>query len=133
MSKIHKVAVIKFIGRYVDYDDYADNIVASIPAWEEVNDEEFKLLNEASHYAHQHNLSTGYQVIELLTLQDAAVIGSIRQYVQSVEVERKRIEHENIEKKRKAEERKLKKLTKDKMEREALFKHLKQEFETTDQ
>ena len=131
MERTHKGAIIKFMGGYVDYDDYADNIVRSIPFWEEVDQRQYDILTEAADFARLNKLSSGYQIIELLTSQDTEVITTVQQYLDSVEQERKRIEADRAERAQKETERKMRKLAKDKLTREQLYKQLQQEFNET--
>lgn len=127
-NSTHKVAIVRFIGGYTGYDDYNDTIVSSITNWEEVDESQYQLLVSAAQYAASHRLAASYQVMELLDTNSEPVIASVQKYTEYIAKQQEQVQREKDEKKRKAEQRQLAKLAKDKKAREDLYKKLKDEF-----
>lgn len=124
--KTHFVAIIKVVDHYYNYGDDYDTIARSISDWEEVDEETFKLLLDASSYS-THS-SNRFYVIERLKTDSPAVINTVSAYVEYLRKQKEAKEKAEAERKAKAEARRLKKLAKDETARLALFEQLQKEF-----
>lgn len=124
--KTHFVAIIKVVDHYYNYGDDYDTIAQSISDWEEVDEETFKLLRDASSYS-THS-SNRFYVIERLKTDSPAVINTVSAYVEYLRKQKEAKEKAEAERKAKAEARRLKKLAKDETARLALFEQLQKEF-----
>lgn len=125
--KTHFVAIIKPIDHYYDYDSY-DTVIQSISNWEEVDDETFQLLRDASTYVTERDLGRPFIVIERLTTKSPVVINTVSEYVEYLAQAKAKKEAEAAERKAKASAKALQKLAKDEEARRKLYEQLQKEF-----
>lgn len=133
-EKMHKIAIVKFVGEYTSYDDYESNIVRSITEWELVDSETFDLLRKASQYLYGNiadNGDTRFQVIEFLNTKSTDVVSTVSAYVEMV---RKREEANQLEANKraaKAAEKKRRAALSDEAKKRELYLQLQKEFGDT--
>lgn len=118
----HKIAIIKVKEYYPGYgDDGYEMIVQSITDWEEVSDEDYRVLKTA-----QSQL--GYIVLEQPVDTPKFIAKTIADYKAWVLAEEERRQKEAKERADKALERKMKKSLKDKQSKLEMFKKLQEEL-----
>lgn len=127
-SKTHFVAIVKLVDHYYNYGDDYDTIAQTISEWEEVDEETFKLLKNASTYRANYADDNRFIVLERLKTDSPAVINTVSAYVKHIAKQKAAQEKAEAERKAKADERRLKKLAKDEKARLELFEKLQAEF-----
>lgn len=125
--KTHLVALIRPLEHYYDYDSY-DTIIQSISDWEEVDEETFQLLKNASNYVTDYNQGRPFVVIERLTTKSPTVTNTVSAYVAHLAKQKAEQEAAAAAKRAKAEKRRLDKLMKDEDKRRQLYEQLQREF-----
>lgn len=116
----HKIAIIKSrtFENYSDYDDYSiQRIVETITDWEEVSDEDYRILVAAQS---RHN----FQVLEQPVDTKQFIAKTISEYREFVKAEEKRLAEEKRQREEAALQRKFKKELKDKASKEKMLAKL---------
>lgn len=124
-SKTHFVAIVKAVEHYYNYGDDYDMVAQSISEWEEVDEESFKLLKNASTYG---DGDSRFIVLERLKTDSPPVINTVSAYVKHIAKQKAAQEAAAATRKATADARRLKKLAKDEKARLALFEQLQAEF-----
>ena len=120
----HKIAIITTRNITVsDYDGYDTNITIaqSITDWEEVTDEEFKMLHQASY-------RLGFGIIERPVDTPAYIAKTIADYKAIAAAEEAKMAAEKRKREEEALQRKIKKELKDKGSKEKMLAKLAQEL-----
>lgn len=117
----HKIAIIKQRDIFYNYGDDRETIINSITSWEEVSDEEFKLLEKA---AYRFEFVVIEQPIDTKTF----IAKTISDYVAMVKEEQAKEEKAKKARAEAALKRKHAKELKDKESKLALFNQLKSEL-----
>lgn len=118
----HKIAIITTLN--VEYDDYGDSytkVIDSITDWEDVSDEEFKVLQFAAP-------RLGFRLIERPTDMKKFVAKTIADYKTIAKAEAERAEEEKKKREEAALARKFKKELKDKESKLKMLKKLQEEL-----
>lgn len=120
-----KVAIIKGreVASYDRYDDYASyyNIVEHITDWEEVTDEEVKILRQVAPFKN-------FTLIEFVENPKQFIAKTVKEYLADVKAEQERQAAEKKKKEEAALQRKIKKEAKTKESKLALLKKLQEEL-----
>lgn len=133
-EKMHKIAIVKFVGEYTSYDDYDDNIVRSITDWELVDEDTFDLLKKASTYLYGNIADHGdtrFHVIEFLNTKSTDVVKTVDAYVEMVRKQKEATELEAKKRAEKAAEKKRKAAMTETEKKRELYLQLQKEFGDT--
>lgn len=126
--KTHLVAIVRVVDQYYNDGDGYDTVAQSISDWEEVDNETFKLLKQASTYRADYVNDNRFIVLERLKTDSPTVINTVDAYVKHVAKQKAAQEAAAATRQATAEDRRLKKLAKDEKARLALFEKLQKEF-----
>ena len=124
----HLVAIVKIVDHYYNYGDDYDTVAHSISEWEEVDEEAFQLLKNASTYQTNYRDDNRFIVLERLSVDSPVVVNTVSAYVKYLAKAKDDKEKAEKDRKAKAEERRLKKLAKDEKARLELYTKLQAEF-----
>lgn len=118
-----KVALIEVTN--IIYDSYAvtDEVINAISEWQEVSDEDYKLLKD---YVNRTNK---FEIVVFVENQKETIEFSVKSQLEHIRKEKEVEDKAKAEKERKKLEAKFRRDLKLKAEREKLFKELQQEFE----
>lgn len=117
----HKIAIIKTREVFYNYGDDRESIINSVTTWEEISDEDFVLLNKASH-------RFDFVVIEQPVDTKVFIANTIADYTAMARAEEAKAEKEKKARAEAALRRKHAKELKDKDTKRALLQQLKAEL-----
>lgn len=124
--KTHFVAIVRMVEHYYNYGDDYSIFAQAISDWEEVDEETFQLLKNASMY---RTSDYNFIVLERLSVNSPVVVNTVSAYVKHLEKQKADQEAAKAEREAKAEQRRLAKLAKDEKSRRQLYETLQKEFE----
>lgn len=117
----HKIAIITTQDVYYNYGDDHETLVKSITDWEEVSDEDFRMLQQASY-------KLNFFILEQPTDTKAFIAKTISDYKELVKKEAAKAAEEKRKREERAQQRKFQKELKDKESKKALLEKLKVEL-----
>lgn len=117
----HKIAIITTQDVYYNYGDDHETLVKSITDWEEVSDEDFRMLQQASY-------KFNFFILEQPTDTKAFIAKTISDYKELVKQEAAKAAEEKRKREERAQQRKFQKELKDKESKKALLEKLKAEL-----
>lgn len=117
----HKIAIITTQDVYHNYGDDHETLVKSITDWEEVSDEDFRMLQQASY-------KLNFFILEQPTDTKAFIAKTISDYKELVKKEAAKAAEEKRKREERAQQRKFQKELKDKESKKALLEKLKAEL-----
>ena len=126
---MHKVAILKVLSNHSDYDyEYNSTVAAYMTDWEEIGDDEYKLLLAAAKGKANNNFEQKFVVLEQLKSDSPLVVNSISSYLAEAAKEKEKEEAAQAKRRAATQARKEKKMMKEEKSRMELFLKLKDEF-----